>query len=42
MLKELELVFKSTNDLTNCIIANYKQKEREINEISNNLATETN
>jgi hypothetical protein len=42
MLKELELLFKSTNDLTNCVIANYKIKDREVNELNNNLVSETN
>ena len=42
MLKELELIFKSTNDLTNCLIANFKTKDREIKEVGNNLTAETN
>jgi hypothetical protein len=42
MLKELELLFKSTNDLTNCLIANFKSKEHDLSEIGNNLAAETN
>lgn len=42
MLKELELIYKSTNDLTSCVVANYKQKDREHNELTNNLAAETN
>jgi hypothetical protein len=42
MLKELELLFKSTNDLTNCMIANFKSKERDINDLGNNLTAETN
>ena len=42
MLKELELLFKSTNDLTNCMIANFKTKDRDMNELGNNLAAETN
>jgi len=42
MLKELELLFKSTNDLTNCMIANFKSKDRDMNELGNNLAAETN
>jgi hypothetical protein len=42
MLKELDLLYNSTNDLLNCVIANYKSKDREMNDLGNNLAAETN
>ena len=42
MLKELDLLFKSTNDLALCVIANYKSKDREFNDLGNNLTAETN
>lgn len=41
MLKDLELLTKSTNDLTSCLIGNYKQRDRQVTKLNDELATGT-
>lgn len=41
MLKDLDLLIKSTTDLAGCLIDNYKQKDREVNKLNSELAAGT-
>ena len=41
MMKDLDLLIKSASDLVSCLIENYKQKEREVSKLNNELAAGT-
>lgn len=41
MMKDLDLLVKSASDLVSCLIENYKQKERDVSKLNDELAAGT-